>query len=206
MLTDNSSAKPLPFCSFTFFLSTTYLAPFLPQHPALLTGGLPRAGRLLSWMPTSSGPCGVTNTRSSPVLVGAAAGWDPSLVGLVMITIWWSSPRSILPELSNVSKSANRSSDVCPVIRVSDIAMCRCVPLHWTLWVLRGHKLRCCSWTINNYLHILTCIWWTRLTMLKPSEGFLAGIHSQRQHFFKNIRLSLQFIHKIPRTFWLYIW
>lgn len=57
------------------------------------------------------------------MLVGADPGWSPSLLGLVMITIWWSSLRLILPEFRRVSKSAKRSSDVCPVIRVSDIAV-----------------------------------------------------------------------------------
>ncbi|KAF3860057.1 hypothetical protein F7725_000312 [Dissostichus mawsoni] len=52
-----------------------------------------------------------------PVLVGAAIGWSPSLLGLVMITIWWSSARSMLPEFSRVSKSANRSSDAAPANR-----------------------------------------------------------------------------------------
>lgn len=66
----------------------------------------------------------MANSRISPVLVGAVAGWSPSLLGLVMMTIWWSSPRSMLPEFSRVSKSASRSSDVCPVIRVSDMALC----------------------------------------------------------------------------------
>lgn len=137
------------------FLST--LPPPFPEAPtpsppppaSLLTGGLPRAGRLLSWIPTSAGPCGVAKSRISPVLVGAAAGWSPSLLGLVMMTIWWSSPRSILPEFSKVSKSANRSSDVCPVIRVSDIAVRhRAVSLHWALGAL-GHKLICCSLAVS---------------------------------------------------------
>lgn len=111
-----------PYCSFTFSL------PF-PPTPPFLTGGLPRDGLLLSWIPTSAGPCGVANSRISPVLVGAGAGWSPSLLGLVIITIWWSSSKLILPEFSKVSKSANRSSDVCPVIRVSDIAVCHQEPL-----------------------------------------------------------------------------
>lgn len=106
---------------YNMLLSLHYLRPPTPRP---LTGGLPRTGRLLSWSPTSAGPCGVAKSRISPVLEGALAGWSPSLLGLVMITIWWSSPRSILPEFSRVSKSANRSSDVCPVIRVSDIAVC----------------------------------------------------------------------------------
>lgn len=108
-------------CSSANHLSLHYLH---SPTPLPLTGGLPRTGRLLSWSPTSAGPCGVAKSRISPVLVGAVAGWSPSLLGLVMITIWWSSPRSMLPEFSRVSKSANRSSDVCPVIRVSDIAVC----------------------------------------------------------------------------------
>lgn len=115
----------------------------------ILTGGLPSAGRRLSWSPTSAGPCGVANNKISPVLVGADPGWSPSLLGLVMITIWWSSPRSILPEFSRVSKSAKRSSDVCPVIKVSDIAVCHRVVPCWTLtepwvggWV--GQKFKWC--------------------------------------------------------------
>lgn len=108
-------------------LQTTSLIAFICSLSltSLLTGGLPRAGRLLSWTPTSTGPWGVANSRISPVLVGAAAGWSPSLLGLVMITIWWSSPKLMLPEFSRVSKSANRSSDVCPVISASDMALGR---------------------------------------------------------------------------------
>lgn len=121
----HSQANHFSYQEFTFTFS--------PSTP-VLTGGLPKAG-LLSWSPTSAGPCGVANSRISPVLVGAAAGWSPSLLGLVKITIWWSSPRSILPEFSRVSKSANRSSDVCPVIRVSDMAVSHGVALHWTLGV-----------------------------------------------------------------------
>lgn len=91
----------------------------------LLTGGLPRVGFLLSCRPTPAEPCGVANSRISPVLVaGAVPGWSTSLLGLVKITIWWSSPRPMPPEFSRVSKSASRSSDVCPVIRVSDMAPC----------------------------------------------------------------------------------
>lgn len=93
------------------------------NFPALLTGGLPRVGLLLSWSPTLAGPCGVANSRISPVLLEAEAGWSPSLLGLVIITIWWSWPSSKLPEFSKVSKSASRSSDVCPVTKVSDIAV-----------------------------------------------------------------------------------
>lgn len=104
------------------------------MSPSLLTGGLPSVGRLLSWTPTSAGPCGVANSRISPVLVGAAVGWSPSLLGLVMITIWWSSLRSMLPEFSRVSKSASRSSDVCPVIRASDMVVCERRPGAGCCW------------------------------------------------------------------------
>lgn len=103
----------------------SHLAQAVLSLSLLLTGGLPRVGFLLSCRPTPAGPCGVANSRISPVLVaGAVAGWSTSLPGLVKITIWCSSPRSIPPELSRVSKSASRSSDVWPVIRVSDMAPC----------------------------------------------------------------------------------
>lgn len=121
----------------SFLLST--LSPnidHLVSPIELLTGGLPSAGRRLSWSPTFAGPCGVANNKISPVLVGADPGWRPSLLGLVMITIWWSSTRSMLPEFSRVSKSAKRSSDVCPVIKVSDIALC-----FTGLWRSRGGQI-----------------------------------------------------------------
>lgn len=128
-----------------------------PIYHRVLTGGLPRAGRRLSWSPTSAGPCGVANSRISPVLVGADPGWSPSLLGLVMITIWWSWLRSILPEFSRVSKSAKRSSDVCPVIKVSDIAVFNRVEPCWTL---RASKMK--MWMVpNTYL---------RLSMLTESK------------------------------------
>lgn len=138
-------------------LSFTSAFPTPPPSPPLLplTGGLPRVGRLLSWSPTSAGPCGVANSRISPVLVGAAAGWSPSLLGLVMMTIWWSSPRLILPEFSKVSKSANRSSDVCPVIRVSDMAVSQTAPLDWTLEVVGGLACKPRCWSFTEYQHLL---------------------------------------------------
>lgn len=132
---NNSSYLP-----FYFHLTQFYITHYL------LTGGLPRAGRRLSGSPTSAGPCGVANNKISPVLVGADPGWSPSLLGLVMITIWWSSLRLILPEFRRVSKSAKRSSDVCPVIRVSDIAMSHSSGLLDFEGVVGGSdiKINCC--------------------------------------------------------------
>lgn len=141
---DCSSTVFFSFPSPSLLFYTLYHLSLSSPSRFLLTGGLPRAGLLFSW--TSAGPCGVAKSSISPVLVGAMVGWIPSLLGLVMITIWWSSPRLILPEFSRVSKSARRSSDVWPEIRVSDMALTTWNPFSrisgvLKLWLCVSHTI-----------------------------------------------------------------